>query len=250
MHHYLLKMNTLFLKEIKGFFSSVIGYLVIAVFLLIISLFMWVFPTNFNIFSVGAANIDTLFLISPWVFLFLVPAITMNMFADEFRTGNLELLLTRPISELKIVLAKYFAAVVLVLIALLPTLFFLLSIHLLADPIGNVDYGAIIGSYIGLFALGAVYAAIGIFASALSKNVIVSFLLGIVFCFVFYLGFNLLADLVPTGNVSEFIKQIGINDHYSSISRGVVDSRDIVYFVSVIATFVFFSKLRLESRKW
>ena len=239
-------MYTLFLKEIKGFFSSVIGYLVIAVFLLIVGLFMWVFPTNFNIFQVNAANIDTLFLISPWVFLFLVPAITMNMFADELRTGNMELLLTRPISEFKIVTAKYLAAVVLVLIALLPTLLFLFSIHFLADPVGNVDYGAIAGSYIGLFFLGAVYAAVGIFASSLSKNVIVSFLLGIVF----YLGFNLLADLVSTGTVAEFIKSLGINDHYSSISRGVVDSRDIVYFLSVIAIFIFFSKLRLESRKW
>ena len=247
---YFTKMYTLFLKEIKGFFSSVIGYLVIAVFLLIVGLFMWVFPTNFNIFQVNAANIDTLFLISPWVFLFLVPAITMNMFADELRTGNMELLLTRPISEFKIVTAKYLAAVVLVLIALLPTLLFLFSIHFLADPVGNVDYGAIAGSYIGLFFLGAVYAAVGIFASSLSKNVIVSFLLGIVFCFLFYLGFNLLADLVSTGTVAEFIKSLGINDHYSSISRGVVDSRDIVYFLSVIAIFIFFSKLRLESRKW
>ena len=243
-------MYTLFLKEIKGFFSSVIGYLVIAVFLLIVGLFMWVFPTNFNIFQVNAANIDTLFLISPWVFLFLVPAITMNMFADELRTGNMELLLTRPISEFKIVTAKYLAAVVLVLIALLPTLLFLFSIHFLADPVGNVDYGAIAGSYIGLFFLGAVYAAVGIFASSLSKNVIVSFLLGIVFCFLFYLVFNLLADLVSTGTVAEFIKSLGINDHDSSISRGVVDSRDIVYFLSVIAIFIFFSKLRLESRKW
>lgn len=243
-------MYTLFLKEIKGFFSSVIGYIVIAFFLLIVSLFMWVFPTNFNIFQIGAANIDTLFLISPWVFLFLVPAITMNMFADELRTGNMELLLTRPISEFKIVMAKYLAAVVLVLIALLPTLLFLFSINSLADPVGNVDYGAIVGSYIGLFFLGAVYASIGIFASSLSKNVIVSFLLGILFCFIFYLGFDLLSDLISAGFVSELIKSFGINDHYSSISRGVVDSRDIIYFLSVIAIFVFFSKLRLESRKW
>ena len=243
-------MYTLFLKEIKGFFSSTIGYLVIAVFLLIVGLFMWVFPTNFNIFQVNAANIDTLFLISPWVFLFLVPAITMNMFADELRTGNMELLLTRPISEFKIVMAKYLAAVVLVLIALLPTLLFLVSVHKLADPVGNVDYGAIAGSYIGLFFLGAVYASIGILASSLSKNVIVSFLLGIVFCFLFYLGFDLLSDLVSTGTGTDFVKSLGINDHYSSISRGVVDSRDIVYFLSVIAVFVFFSKLRLESRKW
>ena len=243
-------MYSLFIKEIKGFFSSIIGYLVIAVFLLIVGLFMWVFPTSFNIFQLGAANIDTLFLISPWVFLFLVPAITMNMFADEFRTGNMELLLTRPISELKIVLAKYFAAVVLVHTALLPTLLYLIPIHLLASPVGNVDYGAIAGSYIGLFFLGTVYAAIGIFASSLSKNVIISFLLGIAFCFLFYLGFEFISDLVSSGTTANFIKWLGINYHYSSISRGVVDSRDIIYFLSVITLFVFFSKLRLESHKW
>jgi len=243
-------MLSLFLKEIKGFLSSVIGYLIIVVFLLIVCLFMWIFPTSFNIFNAGAANIDTLFIISPWVFLFLVPAITMNMFADEFRSGNMELLLTRPISEFTIVMAKYLAAVALVLIALLPTLLFLISIHLLADPIGNVDYGAIAGSYIGLFFLGAVYASIGIFASSLTKNVIISFLLGILFCFLFYLGFELLADLVSKGFITAFIIKLGINDHYSSISRGVIDSRDIVYFLSVITLFIFFSKIRLESRKW
>ena len=248
-------MHSLFFKEIKGFLSSVIGYLVIAVFLLIVSLFMWVFPTNFNILRVGTANIDTLFIISPWIFLFLVPAITMNMFADELRTGNMELLLTRPISEFKIVLAKYLAAVVLIHIALLPTLLFVFSITSLAgktffDGMYNIDYGAITGSYIGLFLLGAVYGAVSIFASSLTKNVIVSFLLGIVFCFLFFLGFDMFADLISAGTISDFIKTLGINYHYSSISLGVIDSRDLVYFLSVIALFIFFSKLRLESRKW
>lgn len=243
-------MYTLFLKEIKTFFSSILGYLIIAVFLLVTSLFMWVFPGTLNIFQVGAANIDTLFIISPWVFLFLVPAITMNMFAGEYKSGNMELLLTRPISEFKIVFAKYLASVTLVLIAIVPTLFYLISVNNLADPVGNVDYGAIIGSYIGLFFLGATYASIGIFASSLTKDVIISFLLSVLFCFIFYIGFEQLSELIFSGKVANFVAALGINEHYRSISRGVIDSRDIVYFLSIISVFLFSSKLRLESRKW
>ncbi len=243
-------MVTLFLKEIKEFFSSITGYLVIIVFLLVNSMFMWIFRGNFNVFDLGIANIDTLFIISPWVFLFLVPAITMNMFAGELRSGTMELLLTRPLSEFQIIMSKYLAAVVLVLIALVPTLFYLFSIHSLADPIGNVDYGAVFGSYIGLFFLAAVYSAIGVFASSFSKNAIISFLFSVLLCYVFFLGFENLAFLGFSGKVSDFIISLGINDHYRSISRGVIDSRDIVYFLSVISIFVFMTKLRLESRKW
>ncbi|MDD2386553.1 MAG: gliding motility-associated ABC transporter permease subunit GldF [Bacteroidales bacterium] len=243
-------MLTLYLKEIKEFFSSITGYLVIIVFLLVNSMFMWIFRGSFNVFDLGVANIDTLFTISPWLFLFLVPAITMNMFASELKSGTMELLLTRPLSEFQIVFAKYLAAVTLVLIALIPTLFYLFSIHSLAAPVGNVDFGAILGSYIGLFFLAAVYSAIGIFASSLSKNAIISFLLSVLLCYIFFLGFNNLAFLGFTGKVSDFIISLGINDHYRSISRGVIDSRDIVYFLSVISIFVFLAKLRLESRKW
>jgi len=213
-------------------------------------MFMWIFRGNFNVFDIGIANIDTLFIISPWVFLFLVPAITMNMFAGELKSGTMELLLTRPLSEFQVILSKYLAAVVLVLIALIPTLFYLFSIHSLADPVGNVDFGAIFGSYIGLFFLAAVYSAIGVFASSFSKNAIISFLLSVLLCYVFFLGFENLAFLGFSGKISDIIISLGINDHYRSISRGVVDSRDIVYFLSVISVFVFLTKLRLESRKW
>ncbi|PLX07790.1 MAG: gliding motility-associated ABC transporter permease subunit GldF [Marinilabiliales bacterium] len=243
-------MVTLFLKEIKEFFSSITGYLVVIVYLLVNSMFMWIFRGNFNVFDIGIANIDTLFIISPWVFLFLVPAITMNMFAGELKSGTMELLLTRPLSEFQVILSKYLAAVVLVLIALIPTLFYLFSIHSLADPVGNVDFGAIFGSYIGLFFLAAVYSAIGVFASSFSKNAIISFLLSVLLCYVFFLGFENLAFLGFSGKISYIIISLGINDHYRSISRGVVDSRDIVYFLSVISVFVFLTKLRLESRKW
>lgn len=243
-------MFTLFLKEIKEFFSSITGYLVVIVFLLVNSMFMWIFRGSFNVFDIGVANIDTLFVISPWVFLFLVPAITMNMFAGELKSGTMELLLTRPLTEFQIVIAKYMAAVVLVLIALIPTFFYLFSINSLADPVGNVDFGAIFGSYIGLFFLAAVYSAIGILAGSFSKNAIISFLLSVLLCYVFFLGFENLAYLGFSGKISDYIISIGINDHYRSMSRGVIDSRDIVYFLSVISVFIFLTKLRLESRKW
>ena len=243
-------MGTLFFKEIKDFFSSVTGYLVVVVYLLINSMFLWIFKGNLNIFDVGLANIDTLFIISPWVFLFLVPAITMNMFANEFKTGTMELLLTRPLTEFQITFAKYLSSLVLVLISLLPTFLYLISIHCLATPVGNVDYGAIIGSYIGLFFLAAVYSAIGLFASSLSKNTVIAFLLSVLLCYIFFLGFENLGTLVSLGKISDFIISFGINDHYNSISRGVVDTRDIVYFASIIAIFIFLTKLRLESRKW
>lgn len=243
-------MFTLFFKEIKEFFSSVTGYLVVIIFLLINSMFLWIFKGAFNIFDLEMANIDSLFIISPWVFLFLVPAITMNMFAGEYKSGTMELLLTRPLTEFQIVFAKYLASVVLVLVALAPTLLYLFSIYFLADPVGNVDFGAIFGSYIGLFFLAAIYSALGIFASSLTKNTIISFLLGLLFCYVFFLGFENLSYSISSGKLSNFIISLGINDHYRSMSRGVIDSRDVVYFLSVISIFIFVTKLRLESRKW
>lgn len=243
-------MFTLFFKEIKEFFSSVTGYLVVIIFLLINSMFLWIFKGAFNIFDLEMANIDSLFIISPWVFLFLVPAITMNMFAGEYKSGTMELLLTRPLTEFQIVFAKYLASVVLVLVALAPTLLYLFSIYFLADPVGNVDFAAIFGSYIGLFFLAAIYSALGIFASSLTKNIIISFLLGLLFCYVFFLGFENLSYLISSGKLSNFIISLGINDHYRSMSRGVIDSRDVVYFLSVISIFIFVTKLRLESRKW
>ncbi len=243
-------MRVLFYKEIKEFFNSVTGYLVVIIFLLINSMFMWIFKGGFNVFDIGFANLDTLFIISPWVFLFLVPAITMNVFSGEIRTGTIELLLTRPLSELQIVMAKYLASVILVLIALVPTLFYLVSINYLADPVGNVDYGAIFGSYIGLFFLAAIYSAIGVFASSLTSNSVIAFLLSVLFCYVFFLGFDNLAQLTLSGKVSDFVISLGINDHYRSMSRGVIDTRDVIYFLSVISIFIFLTKLRLESRKW
>jgi ABC-2 type transport system permease protein len=211
---------------------------------------MWIFHGPTNVLDAGYANLDSLFIISPWVFLFLVPAVTMRLISDEKRMKTLELLLVRPISEFKIVMAKYLSGLVLVLAALLPTMIYLISINQLGNPAGNVDMGAIMGSYIGLFLLAAIYTAIGVFASSLTGNQIISFILAVVLSFVMYIGFDQLSELFSSGTFSTFTESLGINYHYRSISRGVIDSRDIIYFLSVIAVFILLTKLVLERRKW
>lgn len=243
-------MYTLLFKEVRGFFSSLTGYIVIIVFLLSTSLFMWIFPGEMNILDAGYANLDSLFYIAPWVFLFLVPAVTMRMFAEEKKSGTIELIFTKPLSDLQIVLAKYFAAVLLVLLSLLPSLIYFVSVYLLGNPVGNIDTGGTWGSFIGLFFLAAIYAAIGIFASSLTDNQIVAFILAVLLCFLFYIGFDSLGSLGIFQNIQTFIAGLGINDHYKSMSRGVIDTRDVIYFLSVIALFVVFTKTRLQSRKW
>lgn len=243
-------MFTLLRKEISGFFSSLIGYIVIVVFLMSVGLFMWVIPGDLNILDNGYASVETLFLIAPWVFLFLVPAVTMRLFAEEKRGGTLELLLTRPLTDLKIVVSKYFSGLFLVLIALLPTLVYYLAVWLLGNPVGNVDAGGTWGSYIGLFFLASVYVAIGVFSSSVTENQIVSFILSVVLCFLFFIGFEFLSDIDFLKEMKYFLVGLGINDHYTSMSRGVIDTRDVVYFLSIIALFVFLTKVVLESRKW
>jgi len=243
-------MFVLFKKEIGSFFSSITGYIVIIVFLLLNSMFMWIFPGEFNIMDNGYANLDTLFVISPWVFLFLVPAVTMRLFSDEKKSGTIELLLTRPLSDFTIVFAKFLTGLFLVLFSLLPTIIYYISVYYLGNPVGNLDSGGILGSYIGLFFLAAIYVSIGLLASSFTENQIVAFIISMIMCFVFYFGFDSISMLPFVKNFDSLILNIGINEHYRSISRGVVDSRDIVYFVSIIAIFLFFSKTVLTSRKW
>jgi len=243
-------MLTLFLKEIKSFFNSLTGYIVIIVFLLVNSLFLWVFPGELNVLDSGYANINTLFFIAPWVFLFLIPAITMRMFADEKKSGTIELLLTKPINEIQIILAKYFASLSLVLFSLIPSLIYFFSVYRLGADIGNIDTGGTWGSYIGLFFLAGIYVAIGIFSSSITDNQIVSFIIAIVICFIFYIGFDSISTLNIFQGINSFIANIGINNHYISMSRGVIDSRDMIYFIGVIAVFILFTKTVLQSRKW
>jgi len=243
-------MFTLLKKEVNNFFSSITGYIVIIVFLVVNSLFIWVFPGNNNILDGGYATLDSLFAIAPWIFLFLVPAITMRMFADEKRSGTIELLLTRPLSDFQIIFAKYLAALILVLFSLLPTLIYFYSVYQLGNPVGNIDTGGTWGSYIGLFFLAAIYVAIGILSSSITDNQIVAFIIGILFCFIAYIGFDFISGLKFFKSTEALIINLGINEHYKSMSRGVIDSRDMIYFVSVIAFFLLITKTILQSRKW
>ena len=243
-------MFALFLKEIRSFLSSLIGYIVITVFLIVLGLFLWVFPTDFNILDYGYANVDGLFIIAPFVFLFLVPAVTMRSFSEEQKSGTLELLFTRPLSDMQIIIAKYLAGLVLIVFSLIPTIIYFISVWYLGLPQGNIDAGGFWGSFIGLLFLGATFVSIGIFSSSLSDNQVIAFILAIVLSAFLYLGFEFIYSLEFFGNIDLFIKSLGISDHYSSISKGVIDTRDIIYFVSVITVFLFLTKLSLARRKW
>jgi ABC-2 type transport system permease protein len=243
-------MYSLYRKEIHGFFSNLTGYIVIIIFLLANSIVMWLYPGKLNILDAGYASLDTMFITAPWIFLFLVPAITMRMFAEEEQSGTLELLLSRPLTELQIVLAKYFASLTLILFSLIPCLIFFISVYLLGNPPGNIDTGGTWGSLIGLFFLGAVYAGIGVFSSSFTDNIIIAFLMALVLGFIFFVGFDLLARIQLFKGISTIILYAGINDHYISISRGVIDLRDIIYFISVISIFILLTKIRLTSKKW
>ena len=243
-------MFRLLKKEISSFLSSLIGYIVIIIFLIINSLFLWVFPLDFNILQYGYANLNGLFILAPFIFLFLVPAITMRSIAEEKKTGTIELLLTKPLTDLQIILAKFFAGVILVLLSLLPTLVYYYSVYKLGYPPGNLDSGAIFGSYIGLFFLASAFVAIGIFASSLSDNQILALILAIVLSAFAYGGFELIHNLEIFGSFDLFIKSLGISTHYASMSRGVIDSRDVVYFLSIISLFILLTKISLERRKW
>lgn len=243
-------MLSLLFKEINSFLSTLIGYIVIIIFLLALSLFLWVFPGDSNIPMSGIASLEPMFVIAPWLFMFLIPAITMRSFAEEKRTGTLEFLLTKPITELQVILAKFFAGLLLVIIAVLPTFVYYFSIQSLGNPTGNIDSGATYGSYIGLIFLGGVFVSIGIFASSITDNQVVSFITALFLCFFLFVGFDYIAGLGIFSGISDFISGLGINNHYTSISRGVMDSRDLIYFLSTIVFFIMLTRIKLLSRKW
>jgi len=243
-------MISILKKELNSFLSSLTGYMVVVVFLLLNGLFLWVFPGSFNLLDAGYAGLDGLFFLAPWVFLFLIPALTMRFFSDEIKTGTIELILTKPISELSLVLGKFFAGLLLCIIALSPTLIYVASIYLLGQPQGNLDWAAISGSYIGLVLLSGIYVSIGVFASTLTENQIVSFILALFFCFFCFTGFEQIALLFSHTGLELSIDKLGISYHYNAISRGVIDTRDVLYFISMMSIFIYGSKLSLQSRKW
>ncbi len=237
-------------KEINLFFSSLIGYITIGVFLVLVGLFIWVFPET-NILNYGYASLDQLFAIAPNVFLLLIPAITMRSFAEETQTGTIELLATKPLSDWQIILGKYFACLTLVVIALLPTIIYYISVYKLGNPVGIIDSGGYWGSMVGLLFLGATYVGIGIFASSLTNNQIIAFIIAIALCYMLFIGFDFLSSFAFfRGGLDDFIQRIGMNYHYNSLSRGLLDTRDIMYFISAIIAFLGLTKLVQESRKW
>lgn len=248
-------MYSLLKKEIATFFCSLTGYLVVAVFLIATGLFLFVVPGELNILYGGYATLEPLFGIAPWIYLFLVPAIAMRLIAEEKKQGTLELLLIRPITTLQMVVAKYLAGLALVIISLLPTLIYLFVVWQLGDPVGNIDMGSTLGSYIGLLLLAAVYMALGLFASSLTDNQIVAFVIGVVLCFVFYTGFDSLASVPAIKGVQDLVSMCGISSHYDSISRGVMDSRDVIYFISLTLFFIILTSMVvargvIKSTRW
>jgi ABC-2 type transport system permease protein len=241
-------MKALLLREIKSFFGSPIGYLVIALFLIINGLFLWVFEGDYNILNTGFADMSPFFTLAPWILIFLIPAITMRSFADEKKQGTLELLLTKPLSLWQIVNGKFLGALLLIVLAIIPTFIYVKVISNLAMPEGNIDMGSTIGSYAGLMLLISAYSSIGIFTSTLSDNQIVAFILSVFLCFFFYFGFEGLSSLTPS--FSTIIAAFGMQDHFKSMGRGVIDTRDVLYFVSITILFLSFTVYNLKSFKF
>jgi ABC-2 type transport system permease protein len=240
-------MKAILLREIKSFFGSPIGYLVIAIFLLLNGLFLWVFEGEYNILNSGFADLSPFFTIAPWILIFLIPAVTMRSFSDEMKQGTLELLLTKPLNTWQIVNGKFFGAFLLIVIAIVPTLIYVYVISSLGIPVGNIDLGSTMGSYFGLLFLIAGYTAIGIFTSTLSENQIVAFILSVFLCFIFYFGFQGIALYIPS--FENFISKLGMDSHFKSMSKGVIDTRDILYFVSVTILFLSVTVFKLKSLK-
>lgn len=238
----------MFEKELRYYFSTPVAYIVIGLFLVLISLFLWVIPGSWNIIDSGYAQVDGLFFIAPWLFLLLCPALTMRLFAEERQSGTWNLLCTKPISLTRIVLAKFFAAWVIVIIALLPCIVHYFAVSAMAEPKGNIDTGAFFGSFLGLLFISFSYTAIGTFCSSLTKSQIVSFVLAVLLCAIFYYGFDLTSSLFHGGSTINMISSLGGHAHYQSIARGVVDLRDLTYFFTTGALFISLTLLVLRRK--
>ena len=242
-------MLALYLKELRSFLSSIIGYVFILIYLIASGLFHWILSYNTNLLEGAEADLIPFFNLSPVILLILIPAITMRSIAEERRTGTIELLFTKPISDLGIILAKYFAGVTLMIIAIIPTIVYFFSMYYLGKPIGIIDLGASLTSYLGLILLGSVFVSIGIFASSLTSSQIVSFILAMFLCWFIYDGLELLGSFSQMGNSDAIIRYFGISSHYNSIKKGLVDTSDIVYFISVIFLFLYASLTSVKSLK-
>ena len=242
-------MIALFRKELSVFFSTLIGYLIIGIFLLINSFLLWSDFSDMNILNYGYADMDIFFTTAPLFFLLFIPAISMRVFTEEYTSGTIETLITKPITSLQIVLAKFLAVFILVLFAILPTLIYVVSIYYLGESVGNLDLAGILGSYFGLIFLCALFSAISIYASSLASNQIISFAIAILLSTLFYFGFDVLSELVFFQNFDLFIQQIGISFHYEMMSKGLVKLSDIIYFVSFTILFIKLTELVINERK-
>lgn len=242
-------MRWIFIKEINSFLNSLIAYVVISVFLTGIGLLMWVFPET-SVLNYGFADMETLFSFGPYVFMFLIPAITMRMFAEEKKSGTLELLLTKPLTDYQIIFGKFFAGLTLVMFALLPTIIYYYSIYQLGNPPGNIDTAGVIGSYIGLILLGGVFTSIGIFASSLNDNQVVAFITAVFLCFIFYYGFQSVSSINVWKGYAAIIEQAGIIYHYNYLSKGLIDISNVAYFLCMTAFMIVITKFVLSKRKW
>ncbi|MEJ2004481.1 MAG: gliding motility-associated ABC transporter permease subunit GldF [Cyclobacteriaceae bacterium] len=242
-------MLHVFQKEFNTFLNSLIAYIVISVFLTGIGLLMWVFPET-SVLDYGYADMQTLFTLGPFVLMFLIPAITMRMFAEEKKAGTIELLLTKPLTDWDIILGKFLSGWLLVILAILPTLIYYVSVYMLGNPPGNVDTAGVMGSYVGLILLGAVFTSVGLFSSSITNNQIVSFIIAVFLCFILYTGFDSLASINVWGEWSSWLEQLGIIYHYNAMSRGLLDTRDIIYFFSLIVLMLLLTRIILGSRRW
>lgn len=241
-------MLAIFRKEINQFFSSPIAYIIMGVFLTAVGLLLWIFPDT-SLLENGYADMGTFFNLVPYVMLFLVPAITMRSIADEVRSGTLEWLLTKPVSRWGVVGGKFLASWLLVILTLLPTLIYYVTLYQLGSPVGNIDSAGVFGSYVGLFLLAGVFVAIGLWASSLNDNQVVAFVLGVFFCFLLYAGLSALAGLSIAGNFSYYVSLLALDEQYRSLGRGVIDSRNVIYLISLIFLFLFLTANGLKSTK-
>lgn len=242
-------MKAIFIKELQLYFGSLSAYLIVFVFLATTGLLLWVFSGYQNILDTEYAQLNGLFNNAPWLFLWLIPALCMHLFSESYRTKSSKLLLTRPITQTNIILGKYFAAFVVVLFSILPTLLYVVSLQLLTNPSNQIDIGLQISAYTGLILLASTYISISIFTSCLSDNQLISFVLGVIFCVFFYIGWEYIAQTLPTGMGSNYIMKFSINNSYQSISRGVIDSRDILFFVLLDFIFLFLTHQLLKYKR-
>ena len=241
-------MFNIYLKEINSFLSSLIAYIVIAVFLVAMGLFVWVFPET-NVVDYGYADMGVFFNMSPFVLMFLIPAITMKMLSEEYNTGTIEILVVKPVTTLQIILGKYLAALTLVGVAIIPTLVYYFSLYQLSNPVGNIDTAGIVGSYIGLFLLSSVFCAIGILTSATTKNQVVAFIIATFLSFILFTGLNSLAGINVWSALSLPLSKLSLEYHYNAMSKGLLDTRNILYFLTLNAAIIYFSKLILAHKK-